>query len=178
MSKQWTQKYPSFADSLSGRPLKNSAEFPVDIEALWSCVTRHFDAQPMPHQRVLLLGFDGMGLMQLHDLLAQLNVTICTGTASLHMLTVDRAQLRHVDVVVLNLDAFGDVDHAVETLRRFRARIPEMAIVLISSEVRADDFGPERAPICDVTLRAPASLLRLKEALHLATTPPLSDAQV
>ncbi len=158
----WTRKHAAPATPSQTR----LAELPADMDALWSNMSHQFDVMSLQNARVSLLGFDARTRARLHEICIMLNVASCTEAADLQMLSEEPTGLGEGDVIVLNFDAFRDIGCAVDTLRKFRQRAPKVAVILVSSAVRGDDLGRERAPICDVTLRAPVTLPRLKEALR------------
>ncbi|PZX45715.1 hypothetical protein LY56_01740 [Roseinatronobacter thiooxidans] len=163
----WAKKHPaSVTVGIQGPGIRQSA-FPTDFEALWSDMSRKFDAQGAHYKRAALMGFDHGSAARLREICAQLKVTHCAEFASVQILCNPGAMQAH-DVIILNVDAFEDVVQAVDVLHHFRASLPSIAVILISSAVRGDDFGSERLPICDATLRAPATLPRLKGAFRAA----------
>jgi len=163
----WTKKnFASFVVGVEGPSIKQHA-FPTDVEALWSEMSRKFDAQTCHYKRAALVGFDHGGAARLREICTQLNVAQCTEFASVQMLCNPSLIQAH-DVIILNVDAFESLVQAVDILRQFRVSAPEVSIILISSAVRGDDFGSERRPICDASLRAPATLPRLKSAFRAA----------
>lgn len=163
----WTKKHPaSVAVKIEGPGMRQYA-FPTNVDALWSNLSCRFDAQKSQYRHAALVGFDHGSAARLCDMSTQLNVAQCDGFASVQVLQ-DAALMDTHDVIILNIDAFMDLAQAVDTLRQFRVRSPEVAVILISSAVRGDDLGRERAPICDATLRAPVTLPRLRGALQAA----------
>lgn len=66
--------------------------------------------------------------------------------------------------VIVNLDAFIDIETAVTGLLDFRVRNKSSAVIAVTSSVKSDDFGSERSQICDVTLRSPLSDNRILAA--------------
>ena len=163
----WTKKHPaSVAVKIEGPGMRQFA-FPTNVEALWSNLSCQFDAQKSEYEHAALIGFDRDSAARLREISTQLNVAQCAVAPSVQVLD-DAALMDTLDVIILNLDAFEDIVQAVDTLRQFRVRLPEVAVILISSAVRGDDLGRERAPICDATLRAPVNLPRLRGALRAA----------
>lgn len=73
-----------------------------------------------------------------------------------------------LDFVLLDSDWIGDVEDTVDFCLRLRRAAPGLPIILISSDVREDDFTAERMMACDATLRAPTSEARLLEAIRAA----------
>jgi hypothetical protein len=55
-------------------------------------------------------------------------------------------------VLILDLEAMGGIGVAFETLRGLRTLYPEVVVVLVAPHEDAQDFGPTRLQICDVTL--------------------------
>ena len=163
----WAKKHPdSVAVKIEGPGMRQYA-FPTNVEALWSNLSCQFDAQKSQYEHAALIGFDRCSVARLRDMSMQLSVAQCDGFPSVQVLHDADVMDTH-DVIILNFDAFEDVGQAVDTLRQFRVRSPEVAVILISSAVRGDDLGRERAPICDATLRAPVTLPRLRDALQAA----------
>jgi len=69
---------------------------------------------------------------------------------------------------LIDLDAIGGVENAYEALRRLREDRPGLPVIMASNFFRADDFGLERLPLCDVSLRLPCSFAAFEFALSLA----------
>lgn len=69
---------------------------------------------------------------------------------------------------LIDLDAMGGVENAYEALRRLREDRPGLPVILASNFFRADDFGLERLPLCDVSLRLPCSFAAFEFALSEA----------
>ncbi len=56
---------------------------------------------------------------------------------------------------------FDDADAAVDFCLRLRSVAPDLVILLTLRDVKRDDLGPERMPICEATLRRPVSRANL-----------------
>lgn len=72
--------------------------------------------------------------------------------------------------IMVNLDAFDDMNDAVSALLLFRMRQKGIVVILISDAVKQDDLFQDRKWICDATMRAPVSMKRLCEGLLAAWT--------
>ena len=70
--------------------------------------------------------------------------------------------------LIVNVDAMGDLEDAVDELITFRKRCPDIVVLMISAYVLSDDFGSYRQLICDVTLRCPISQGRFEDGLVAA----------
>lgn len=70
--------------------------------------------------------------------------------------------------LIVNVDAMGDLEDAVDELIAFRERCPNVVVLMISACVLSDDFGSYRQLICDATLRSPISQSRFEDALIAA----------
>jgi len=70
--------------------------------------------------------------------------------------------------LIVNADAMGDLEDAVDELIAFRKRCPDVVVLMISACVLTDDFGSCRQLICDATLRSPISLGRFEDGLVAA----------
>jgi CheY-like chemotaxis protein len=73
-----------------------------------------------------------------------------------------------VDFVMVDVDSFGDVGEAIDLCLYVRNASPDVPLILIASEVSADDFTAERMSACDATLRAPVSAGRMRAAIQAA----------
>lgn len=71
--------------------------------------------------------------------------------------------------VLVNLDGYSDIIHAVDDLINFRREAPRVVVICFTKSVRNDDLGPERRQICDATLRVPFDVPRLKDAFAAAS---------
>lgn len=70
--------------------------------------------------------------------------------------------------LIVNVDAMGDLEDAVDELIAFRKRCPDVVVLMISAFVLSDDFGSYRQLICDATLRSPISQGRFEGGLVAA----------
>lgn len=70
--------------------------------------------------------------------------------------------------LIVNVDAMGDLEDAVDELITFRERCRNVVVLMISACVLSDDFGSYRQLICDATLRSPISRSRFEDALIAA----------
>lgn len=70
--------------------------------------------------------------------------------------------------LVVNVDAIGELEDAVDDLTVFRKRCPNVVVVIISAFVLSDDFGSYRKLICDATLRSPISQSRFEKSVIAA----------
>jgi hypothetical protein len=116
--------------------------------------------------RILVLGFDMEGFVRIRDLLRQMNVLAVAAAPSIKQLgSIERMNLDFTHVI-LNFDAFIDTEHGVGALLEFRQAVPDVKIIICSSNVNGDDFGTERSSICDATLRFPVSLRSMRSAIE------------
>jgi len=70
--------------------------------------------------------------------------------------------------VFVNLSAFSDLDRAITTLMKLREKHLHITIILCSNEIKGDDFGTERLPIADATMRLPTTVQNFTRALDAA----------
>jgi hypothetical protein len=92
---------------------------------------------------------------------------ICVMNVTFTLETLNWLQLTDIDFAfaAIDVDHFPDCDTAVDfclVLRRFH---PLCRVILLSSEVAKDDFGPERRPIADATLKKPITQNRFTDVL-------------
>ncbi len=72
------------------------------------------------------------------------------------------------DMLIVDLDLRGDIEDIVDDLLDFRARCPDVSVLLLSGSVGRDDLSPERRAIGDATLRKPVFRKRLAEGVGAA----------
>jgi hypothetical protein len=89
----------------------------------------------------------------------------CTNVEQLGDVSSMRGAFTHV---IINLDAFEDIEDAVTALMIFRLRQKNIVVILISDAVAQDDLLTDRKRVCDATLRAPVSFNRLCDGLLAA----------
>jgi len=70
--------------------------------------------------------------------------------------------------MIVDLDSFNDLNSTVDTLITLRQHRPNLAVILMTMEVKRDDFSLERLPMCDVTLRYPVASEDIDFALQEA----------
>ncbi|WP_319825991.1 hypothetical protein [Thalassovita sp.] len=73
-------------------------------------------------------------------------------------------------LLIVEIDDFGGITMVIDALRFLRDSRPDLPVLLVSHKVAAHDFSVGRLPICDVTLKAPASPTAMKEALSEAVS--------
>jgi len=122
-------------------------------------------AQLFQDSRVLLIGFAPGYLSDLRTSLRSIGVA-ATGSVSdvarLNDVSEDSLGFTHL---LVNIDAFDDVNAGVEAFVKLRFDAPDLIVVACSEFIGGDDFGAERARICDVTLKLPVSAPRLVNGL-------------
>ncbi|OOY03172.1 hypothetical protein BMI87_18770 [Thioclava sp. F28-4] len=65
-------------------------------------------------------------------------------------------------------DHLGDIEDTIDFCMRVRRACPSLPMILVSSEMRADDLTCERMQACDATLKVPVSQSRLEHAIKAA----------
>ncbi|AQS47235.1 hypothetical protein BMG03_05035 [Thioclava nitratireducens] len=73
-----------------------------------------------------------------------------------------------IDVLMVDGDHLGDIEDTIDFCMRVRRACPSLPLILVSSEMRADDLTCERMQACDVTLKVPVSQVRLEGAIQAA----------
>ncbi|MBY6201035.1 hypothetical protein KUV65_06655 [Maritalea mobilis] len=117
---------------------------------------------------VLMLGFEHTEASELHEKARKLGVALVVTSPIVSQLKTLPSFNHPFNVIIFNVDAFPDLGTAVDILLAFRRRASNVAVILLSYQVRDDDFGTDRRPIGDVTLRKPVTKKRLKRALQTA----------
>lgn len=118
--------------------------------------------------RVLLVAFSPKYLEELRDHLRGIGVHVNATTPNVKQLSHSGNMGAAFSHILVNFDAFDDLETGVDVLAAFRKRF-DHAVVLCSEHVSYDDLGSERSAICDATLRLPISLERLQRGLRAAS---------
>lgn len=125
-------------------------------------------ANSFQHTRALLIGFSNDYLLDIRNKLRSIGFTATASMSDIRKID-DISKLKPgFGLVIVNFDAFADMDEAVDAMLEFRSATPDLSVVAVSEMVSGDDFGSERAPICDVTLKLPVSKTRLAQGLVMA----------
>ncbi len=136
-------------------------------DRLWSD-TEVKMTSPLSSRRVLLLGPVGPRRAAVRDMLQEIGVRMTAMVGSARHLATVVELAASFDCVMIDFDAFDDVEDGVDALLDFRRKCPGIAVVLLSSSVGGDDLSSERAAITDATVRLPATGDRLSRALSCA----------
>lgn len=128
-----------------------------------------FGENILANSRVLMLGFSAKTLADMRQILRRTGVVATASASNVRQLyDIPDTGLGFTHVIV-NLDAFEDIDTAVDMLMDFRKRAHDVVVVACSEAVGGDDFGSERARICDATLKLPVTVSRLATGLTAAS---------
>lgn len=76
--------------------------------------------------------------------------------------TITRPAISHL---LVDVDSAGGITELLEPLLALREARPDLVVILVSHDFLLNDFGPERLPLCDASLRAPLSFSALELAL-------------
>jgi hypothetical protein len=68
---------------------------------------------------------------------------------------IQEAYVERFSCAVFDIDSFGDVAITIDQIVAFRSEKPNLPVILATNLIKRDDFGCERLPLCDVTLRKP-----------------------
>lgn len=69
---------------------------------------------------------------------------------------------------LIDFDSLGETEAACNALLALRERVPALRVILVSAGFARHDFSCARLPIGDVSLRDPAGLQALAEALQVS----------
>lgn len=164
-----------YRTSLSQRLPSQPAPSKPDVLAdrLFDALDARLACTPLCQARVLLVGFTAQDRAELRRFVRLAGARMTAATASTAALADDPG-LCHYSHLLVDLDAFPDLEDAVETLCAYRERHPGQIVILLGRELTGDDHGTERAPIADASLRLPVNLPRLTRALFAAGANALS----
>lgn len=136
-----------------------------DADRLDAKTSNELSANAFRNTRVLLIGFATACLCDIRQDLRSIGVSVTVAASNvLQLHDVSNIELG-VTHVLVNFDAFDDAPDGVDALMAFRRTAPDLIVVLCSKVVCGDDFGVERARICDATLRVPIGAPRLARGL-------------
>lgn len=157
----WT---PNAAQS-TGRRTAWLASAGLDSRRIEALAAEKLCRDAFEDARVVLVGFSDAHLCDTRQKLRSIGVT-ATASASTARQLADLSDMRlGFTHVFVDFDAFDSVEDAVDALIAFRLNAPGVIVVAFSEAVSGDDFGRERARICDATLRLPISAPRLRDGL-------------
>ncbi len=137
----------------------------IPASELWRELEKRIEMRQPSYISAILVGFEPEERMLLLSQLRQIGVGQTASLSDSRALNGNDDLWSSFDLVLVNHDNFEDCAEAVDTMVQFRKKFPNNRVVLISTQVKGDDFGSERLPICDATLRAPATIERLRASL-------------
>lgn len=146
----------------------NQSERSPELDSLpWYLPLSDIGDLELSSEQILFVGFPVEELVKLRGYTRDLGVRVSAATMTTILLS-DHATVSHFSYLIVNLEAFNSVNEAVTSLCTFRSLHPGIIVVLCSHN-GSDDYGTERAPIGDVTIRLPCCLARFKRGLRVAT---------
>jgi hypothetical protein len=159
----------STKSNLLRRPWRNRGVFqrqsPADLRSneqrIWDELGTRSNERTLVSLRTILIGFDNTAREDLTSHVSELGMGLTAAIGDPGALELCPEILGEFNIVVVNFDAFQDVDDGVDKLLMFRQQHPFPAVVLLSSKVSCDDLGDHRRAICDATLALPLSQQRL-----------------
>jgi hypothetical protein len=66
-----------------------------------------------------------------------------------------RTHPRAWSILIIEIDGLGGITAVIDQLMDLRKRVPEIPVIVVTSEIQSSDYSTERLAICDVTLREP-----------------------
>ena len=115
--------------------------------------------------RVLLVGFSSAQLASMREHLRAFGVRATASAPGVSQLANVIGMKGAFSHIIVNFDAFEDVETGVDCLLSFRKQTRDFVVIACSAAVAGDDFGSERSAICDATLRMPVSRAALRAGL-------------
>lgn len=134
--------------------------------SLWHEAGERIKTRTASGLRAIVIGFDPEARQHLLSKLREIGVVQTASISDVCALEGSTEITRPFDIIVVNFDAFGDPVDAVDALVEFRKSLQNKRVILISAQVKGDDFGSERKAICDATLRSPVTNERLNSAIR------------
>lgn len=153
---------------INGGEASENASPDLTMENIWA---RHDQMSNRGAERkgaACVLGFAEDATNTMRTLLRQVGLGPCASCMHVDQLQDIASFVEPFRYLVINIDAFEDIDAAVTALLAFRRLRADVVVILVSAAVLNDDLGDERRMICDATLRAPVSLARLHRAVPAA----------
>lgn len=157
-----------FPSSLKARPARSEFVHILAHEALKVDDFARRGAGLLPKGRVVLCGDASSSEGELQGFIHRQNarLTIVSDDA----LTVDwlHENAGDIDVLVVDADFLGDIEDTIDFCIRVRRAAPQLPLILLSSEMRGNDYTCERMMACDATLKLPISDTTLTTGLQAA----------
>lgn len=122
----------------------------------------------LPKGNVVLCGDEGLDAGLVRRLVRDEDALLHTIGAGRSDLQWIAAGAEDIDLVMVDADFLGDVGDTIDFCMRIRRAMPDMPIILVSSEIRGDDFTCERMGACDVTLKSGFSRAKLEQGISVA----------
>lgn len=126
-------------------------------------------AASLADARVLMMGFSAGQLFGLRKSIQSCGVKGVDSIPSVQKIQIVSERQNAFSHVVVNFDAFESTECGIDALLIFRMQLSEIVVILCSAFASGDDFGTERAAICDATLLLPVSEQRLRTGLIAGT---------
>ncbi|WP_146010318.1 response regulator [Acidimangrovimonas sediminis] len=85
-------------------------------------------------------------------------------------LTTDwmRAHVPDIDLILVDSDCMGEIEDTIDFCLQVRRATPALPIIMVSSEIRGDDYTCERMMACDVSLKNGFSDMKLEKTIPIA----------
>lgn len=151
--------------------VQTALDVSIDSQVLSNILSR-FDEEiklrTLVDARVLLVAFEGNQLASLRDYMRTAGIQVSAATPNVEHLSINDVIGPEFTHILVNIDAFDDLEAAVDALSAFRRRFCHV-VILCSAHVAHDDLGNERSVICDASLRLPVSSRRLLQGLVTAS---------
>lgn len=159
-----TDDLSNVADATTGRA---SASGPSANPGTW----RSYVGDPSEATQPLRIGLAAPNTMQSRSIASHLaglghEAHLVSELDALLGTVVDRPQ--DWDCIIADLDGAGDTEIAVDEMLIFRDSCPDIPVLLLSSQVKRDDFSRTRRAIGDATLRKPVFRYGLLRGLSAA----------
>lgn len=145
-------------------PTKRVSEY----ELVWRCHVDESVSKFSICAPVAVVGFAADDETLIRSMLKELGIVSLTFKSLTQVLKATANRTDKELNLIISMDAFDDLDSAIDQLLEFRKERMRAIVVLVSASVEVDDLGAERRAIVDVTLKSPVSMKRLQRGLIVA----------
>lgn len=124
---------------------------------LYKDLDRRLDEDLCPRGNVLLCGELGVTSRTIENWASDHGAQLTVMGDDILTIAWFQTVAKQIDFLIVDGDYLADTEDTVDFCMQVRRALPELRIILISSEVRGHDLTCERMMACDATLKLPIS---------------------
>lgn len=164
----WTALFSGFSISLFGGVFGSIFTYLYATSAEGVKSSLSDDLLPEESLDVLLVASERFGAIHIHELFNEIGHRVYVLDDLDTALNVIANGSFDWSVLAVDLDCAGALEDIVEQLISFREENPQTCVLALTGCTLSDDLSGHRRPICDATVKIPATPSRLRDALAAA----------